>query len=61
MAGYDIYIETLATGKEVFSAEFQGMKFFLKYSGVIAKIMSDFAWRVKKKITGKQLDKAKTK
>ncbi len=49
MASYNAYIGTLATEKEAFSAELQGMEFFSKYSGAVAKVESGFAWEVKER------------
>ncbi len=42
MASYNAYIETLAIGKEVFSAELQGIEFFSEYLGAIAEMGNDF-------------------
>ncbi len=49
MANYNVYIGTLVTEKEAFSTELQKMKFFSEYLRAIAKMGSDFAWKVKKK------------
>ncbi len=49
MASYNAYIGTLASGKEAFSAELQGMEFFLEYSGAVAEMGSGFAREVKEK------------
>ncbi len=49
MASYNVYIGTLATGKEAFSAELQGMEFFSEYLGAVAEMGSGFAREVKEK------------
>ncbi len=49
MASYNVYIGTLATRKEVFSAEFQGMEFFSEYLGAVAEMGSDFTREIKEK------------
>ncbi len=49
MASYNTYIGTLATMKEAFFAELQGMEFFSEYSGVIAEMGSGFAQEVKER------------
>ena len=43
MAYYNIYIKTLAIGKETFFVKIQKKEFFLEYLGAVAKIKSDFA------------------
>ncbi len=50
MASYNAYIGTLATGKEVFFAELQGMEFFSEYLGAVAEMGSDFAQEIKKRV-----------
>ncbi len=49
MASYNAYIGTLATGKEAFFAELQGMEFFSEYSGAVAEMGSGFAREVKER------------
>ncbi len=49
MATYNAYIGILATRKEVFSAELQGMEFFSEYLGAVIKMGSGFAREVKEK------------
>ncbi len=49
MASYNAYIGTLATGKEAFSAELQGMEFFSEYSEAVAEMGSGFVREVKEK------------
>ncbi len=49
MTSYNIYIGILATRKEAFSAELQGMEFFSEYSGAVAEMGSGFAWEVKER------------
>ncbi len=49
MASYNAYIGTLATGKEAFFAELQGMEFFSEYLGAVAEMGSGFAREVKER------------
>lgn len=49
MTSYYVYIRILATEKEAFFTEFQGMEFFVEYSGVVSKIGSDLTQKVKDK------------
>ena len=43
MVSYNVYIGTLATGKETFSAKLQKIKFFSEYLGTVVKMDSNFA------------------
>ncbi len=49
MASYNSYIGTLATGKEAYSAELQGIEFFSEYLEAVAKMGSGFAREVKER------------
>ncbi len=49
IASYNAYIGTLATEKEIFSIELQGMEFFSEYSRAVAEMGSGFAREVKER------------
>lgn len=47
----DVYIDTLEHKKKQFVFEQQGFEFYAEYAGVIAKRVSEFAWKVKEKVS----------